>query len=47
MLALLGDRLGADPAAELRTAAGQQWEITILRLTRAWDDGLSQALAGP
>jgi hypothetical protein len=36
MLAMLHDRLGNDPDAELRVAAGQQWEITVLRL-RQWD----------
>ena len=32
MLALLRSRLANEPAAELRVAAGQQWEITALRL---------------
>ena len=32
MLALLRQRLANDPATEIRVAAGQQWEITALRL---------------
>ena len=32
MLALLRARLAAEPADELVTAAGEQWEITELRL---------------
>jgi OHCU decarboxylase len=34
MLGLLRERLGNDPAIELRVAAGQQAEITALRLQR-------------
>ena len=36
MLEILLRRLGNDPAAELREAAGQQWEITALRLAARW-----------
>lgn len=34
MLALLHERLACAPTDELRVAAGQQWEITALRLAR-------------
>lgn len=36
MLALLECRLEAEPGQEIRTAAGQQWEITSLRLETMW-----------
>lgn len=32
LLALLGERLGNEPGTELGVAAGQQWEITALRV---------------
>ena len=38
MLALLRDRLGNTPDRELHVAAGQQWEITALRLRRRYAD---------
>ena len=34
MLSMLTERLGNDPAAELRVAAGEQKKITRLRLAR-------------
>ena len=34
MLSMLKERLGNDPAAELRVAAGEQMKITRLRLAR-------------
>jgi 2-oxo-4-hydroxy-4-carboxy-5-ureidoimidazoline decarboxylase len=34
MLALLRERLGNDPATELRVAAEEQWRITELRLRK-------------
>jgi beta-ureidopropionase / N-carbamoyl-L-amino-acid hydrolase len=39
MLTLLQQRLGSDPAAELRTAAGEQADITRLRLERLLEHG--------